>query len=83
MSYEFFVVQNEVECWISKDIVKMYNKYGKLDYCVDGVGEQLINFVYCLQFLYFYFMGCDNDFCQNNGFCVVNKDVKLQYICEC
>lgn len=83
MSYEFFAVQNEVECWTSKDIAKTYNKYGKSENCVGGVGKVLANFVYRLQPSYPYPTGCDSDPCQNNGFCVVNKDDKLQYTCEC
>lgn len=83
MSYEYFAVQNEVECWTTKDIAKTYNTYGKSDHCVGGVGKKLSNFVYRLQPWYPYPTGCDNDPCQNNGFCVVNKDDKLQYTCEC
>lgn len=83
MGFDYFAVQNEVECWTSKDIAKTYHKYGKSDKCVDGVGKELANFVYRLQPSYSYPTGCDNDPCQNNGFCVVNKDHPMQYTCEC
>ncbi|KAL9963373.1 hypothetical protein ACROYT_G026883 [Oculina patagonica] len=83
MGYEYFAVQNEVECWTSKNIAKTYNKYGKSENCVNGVGKKLANFVYRLQPSYSYPTGCDNDLCQNNGFCVVNKDDPLLYTCEC
>ena len=83
MGYEYFAVQNEVECWTSKDIAKTYNKYGKSTNCVDGVGKKLANFVYRLQPSYSFPTGCDNGPCQNNGFCVVNKNDPLLYTCEC
>ena len=88
MGFEYFAVQNEVECWTSKDktrqgIANTYKKYGKSDNCVDGVGRKLVNFVYRLQPSYSYPTGCDNDPCHNNGFCVVNKNDPLLYTCEC
>ena len=83
MGYEYFAVQNQVECWTSKDIAKTYNKYGKSDNCVGGVGKEMANFVYRLQPSYSYPTGCDDDPCQNNGFCVVNKIDPMHYSCEC
>ncbi|KAL9963364.1 hypothetical protein ACROYT_G026874 [Oculina patagonica] len=83
MGYEYFAVQNEVECWTSENMANTYNKYGKSENCVNGVGEELANFVYRLQPSYSYPTGCDNDPCQNNGFCVVNKNDPLLYTCEC
>jgi len=83
MSYEFFAVRNEVECWTGKDTARTYNKNGKSVNCVGGVGKKSANFVYRLQPSYPYPTGCDSDPCQNNGFCVVDKDDNLEYTCEC
>ena len=83
MSYEFFAVRNEVECWSGKDTARTYNKNGKSDDCVGGVGQKFANFVYRLQPSYPHPTGCDSDPCQNNGFCVVDKDDNLEYTCEC
>ena len=83
MGYEYFAVQNEVQCWTSKDIANTYSKYGKSDNCAGGVGKEMANFVYRIQASYSYPTGCDDDPCQNNGFCVVEKDDPMQYSCEC
>ncbi|PFX24446.1 Neurogenic locus Notch protein [Stylophora pistillata] len=83
MGYEYFAVQNEVQCWTSKDIANTFNKYGKSDNCVGGVGKEMANFVYRIEASYSYPTGCDGDPCQNNGFCVVNEDDPKQYSCEC
>ena len=81
--HEYFAVRNQIECWTSKDIADTYNKYGKSNNCAGGVGKEMANFVYRIQASYSYPTGCDDDPCQNNGFCVVEKDDPMQYSCEC
>ena len=83
MGYEYFAVQNEVQCWTSKDIANRYSKYGKSDNCAGGVGKEMANFVYRIQASYSYPTGCDDDPCQNDGFCVVDNNDHMQYSCEC
>ena len=83
MGYQYFAVLDQVQCWTSKDIANIYNKYGRSDNCAGGVGKEMANFVYRIQASYSYPTGCDDDPCQNTGFCVVDEDDPKQYSCEC
>ena len=50
MNYQYFAVQNYVDCYTDTNIADIYDKYGEAlpENCVGGVGALMTNFVYRL-----------------------------------
>ncbi|XP_001626413.2 coadhesin isoform X2 [Nematostella vectensis] len=46
-AYECFGLQNDGECWTSRDAAESYNKYGYSQNCKNGLGGGWANDVYC------------------------------------